>query len=205
MSVRSVVRAGLLFGVLAGWVMAFLPSATWAFDVVHEGTARPGEFVAGFRVGPGFSTTPALDTVGPSLSFQGLYGLNRWLRVGMTLDWGQHSIDRNLATGTGTRGSFSTVTILPVYLEYRPGRLGDLQPYVATGIGVNINNKDVSNTMAWRAAGGFDYYLTNWFSGAPKGLALNTEVKYTRNTTDGFDLGGVALLFGARWSFGGGS
>lgn len=194
---------GIVVGVSVGWLLALAPAMAWAFDVVHEGTAHPGEVVAGFRAGPGFSTTPALDTVGPSLSFQGLYGVNRWLRAGMTLDWDQHSIDRNVANTTGTRGSFSTITILPVYLEYRPGRLGHLQPYVATGIGVNINNKDVSNTMAWRAAGGLDYYLSNLMAGAPKGLALNTEVKYTRNTTDGFDLGGVALLFGARWSFGG--
>ncbi len=185
----------LVLGLLVGMIVMSSPAVSHAIDVVHEGTAQPNEIVAGFRVGPGFSTTPALNTVGPSLNFQGLYGVNKWLRMGMVLDWDQHKIDRNVANALGTSGSFSTITILPVYLEYRPGRIGGIQPYVATGIGVNINNKNVSNTMAWRAAGGIDYFLT-------KALALNTEIKYTRNTTDGQELGGVALLFGVRYSFG---
>lgn len=144
--------------------------------------------------GQGSAILPTLDTVGPALSFQGLYGLNKWLRLGMTIDWTQHGIDRS-------DNSFSTVTLLPVYVEFHPGRIGDLEPYVASGIGVNINNQDIANTMAFKAAGGIDYHLTKSFSGAPKGLALNTEVAYTRNTTEGQDLGSVALLFGVRWSF----
>jgi hypothetical protein len=195
-----VVRSVLALGFLVGALLVSTPQTSQAIDFVHEGTAHPGEIVAGLRVGPGFSTNPSLDTVGPSLSFQGLYGLNKWFRLGMVLDWDQHGIDESRFANQS--GSFSTITILPAYLEYRPGRIGDVQPYIATGIGVNINNKNVSNTMAWRAAGGLDYYLTNWFPGAPKGLALNTEVKYTRNVTEGEELGGVALLFGARWSFG---
>lgn len=192
---RRMVQSVLALGSLVGALSVSTPEISQAIDFVHEGTARPGEIVAGLRVGPGFSSTPSLDTVGSSLSFQGLYGLNKWFRVGMVLDWDQHGI-------ANSSGSFSTITILPAYLEYRPGRIGDFQPYIASGIGVNINNQDVPNTMAWRAAGGVDYYLTNWFPGAPKGLALNTEVKYTRNVTGGEELGGVALLFGARWSFG---
>ena len=196
MGVRKIVRGGMMFGVLAGSLMIVLPEPCSAIDVVHEGTARPGEFVAGFRVGPSFSTTPFLNTVGPTLNFQGLYGLNRWLRIGMTLDWEQHKISQTGQGTFGVTGQFSTVTLLPVYIEYRPGRIGALQPYVGSGIGVNINNKDISNTFAWRSAGGLDYFIT-------KSLALNTEVKYTRNTTNGQDLGSVALLFGVRMSFGG--
>ncbi len=192
---RVMTQRILALGLLVGAIVISSPAVSHAIDVVHEGTAQPGEIVAGFRVGPGFSTTPALNTVGPSLNFQGLYGVNKWLRMGMVLDWDQHKIDKNVANALGTSGSFSTITILPVYLEYRPGRIGGIQPYVATGIGVNVNNKQISNTMAWRAAGGIDYFLT-------KALALNTEIKYTRNTTDGADLGGVALLFGVRYSFG---
>ena len=188
-------RSRLRCVVLAGCVLA-CPGLAWAIDVAHEGTARPGEIVAGFRVGPAFSTTPFLDTVGPNLNFQGLYGLNKWLRIGMTLDWQQIKISDTGRGSFGVDGQFSTITLLPVYLEYRPGRIGGLQPYVGTGIGVNINNKEVANTFAWRAAGGLDYYIT-------KNLALNTEVKYTRNTTDGVDLGSVAWLFGVRMSFGG--
>lgn len=192
---RMIPQRVLALGLMIGTIVVSMPAVSHAIDVAHEGTAQPGEIVAGFRVGPGFSTTPALNTVGPSLNFQGLYGVNKWLRMGMVLDWDQHKIDKNVANALGTSGSFSTITLLPVYLEYRPGHIGGIQPYVATGIGVNINNKQISNTMAWRAAGGIDYFLT-------KALALNTEIKYTRNTTDGQDLGGVALLFGVRYSFG---
>lgn len=192
---RRVTR-GLVGVVIAGSLFVSMAQPSEAIEIVHEGTARPGEIVAGFRVGPQFSTTPGLKTVGPDINFQVLYGLNKWLRAGMTLDWGQFKISDAGGAATGGSGQFSTVTLLPVYLEYRPGRIGGFQPYVASGIGVNINNKDVANTFAWRAAGGVDYYIT-------KMIALNTEVKYTRNTTEGQDLGGVALLFGVRMSFGG--
>jgi opacity protein-like surface antigen len=195
MGVRTVTR-GLVGVMIAGSVLASMAVPGWAIEIVHEGTARPGEIVAGFRAGPQFSTSPGLNTVGPTINFQGLYGLNKWLRIGMTIDWGQFKISDAGRASTGGSGQFSTVTVLPVYLEYRPGRIGGFQPYIGSGIGVNINNKDVANTFAWRAAGGVDYYIT-------KMLALNTEVKYTRNTTEGQDLGSVALLFGVRMSFGG--
>jgi outer membrane protein len=195
MDLRKATR-GLVSVMIAGSVLVSMAESGSAIEVVHEGTARPGEIVAGFRAGPAFSTTPFLNTVGPTLNFQGLYGLNKWLRIGMTLDWQQHKISDTGRGTFGIDGQFSTITLLPVYAEYRPGRIGGLQPYVGTGIGVNINNKEISNTFAWRAAGGVDYYIT-------KALALNTEVKYTRNTTEGQDLGGVALLFGVRMSFGG--
>jgi outer membrane protein len=180
---------------MAGLMMWSMAEAAHALDVVHEGTARPGEWVAGFRAGPSFNTSPGMSTVGPALNFQGLYGLNKWLRVGMMLQWSQHKIDGN--------GQLSTITLLPVYLEYRPGRVGVLEPYVASGIGVNINNKDVNDSFAFRVAGGFDYALTHWFSSAPKGLTLNTEVGWNRNTVQGVDGGAVSMLFGVRWSFGG--
>ncbi|HMU55401.1 MAG TPA: outer membrane beta-barrel protein [Nitrospira sp.] len=197
MKVRSFGRNTMMWSVLAGCLALSGPALSLAAEEsAHDGGARPGEIVAGFRVGPSFSTTPFLSTAGPNLNFQGLYGLNKWIRVGMTLDWEQHKIS-DAGRGTfGVSGQFSTVTLLPAYLEYRPGHFGQVYPYVGTGIGVNINNKDVSNTFAWRAAGGIDYYIM-------KNLALNTEVKYTRNTTDGVDLGSVALLFGLRMSFGG--
>jgi outer membrane protein len=195
MSVRKLMR-GFVGVAIVGSLLASTAGPGWAIDIVHEGTARPGEIVAAFRVGPQFSTTPFLNTVGPTINFQALYGLNRWLRAGMTLDWGQFKISDTGRASFGVDGQFSTVTLLPVYLEYRPGRIGGFQPYIASGIGVNINNKEISNTFAWRAAGGVDYYIT-------KMIALNTEVKYTRNTTEGQDLGGVALLFGVRMSFGG--
>lgn len=40
--------------------IVLLPERSSALDVVHDGTARPGEFVGAFRAGPGFSYPPYL-------------------------------------------------------------------------------------------------------------------------------------------------
>ena len=115
---------------------------------VHEGMAEKGRITGGFRVGPSFTTQGAgLSTVGPLVNFQGMYGLNKWFRIGMMLEWENHGLDR---PGTG---SMSTITVLPVNLEYRPGHFGNVIPYVTTRIGVNINTKDISDSFAWRIGG----------------------------------------------------
>ena len=166
-----------------------------ADDWIHEGMAEPGKWTTGFRLGPSFITQDsALNTAGPLLNFQGLYGMNRWFRVGGMLEWENHGFDRR-------SGSVDTVTLLPVFLEYRPGHFGPVIPYVSTGIGVNINSNHVQDSFAWRTAGGIDYALTNWFAGAPKGLMLNTEVAWKRNHTNIGDLSALSLMFGLRYTF----
>jgi hypothetical protein len=72
---------------------------------------------------------------------------------------------------------------------------------VSTGIGVNINSNDVQDSFAWRTAGGIDYALANWFTRAPKGLMLNTEVAWKRNHTNIGDLSALNMLFGLRYTF----
>ena len=160
---------------------------------VHEGMAEEGKFTAGFRVGPSFMTqSNSVDTVGPLVNFQGMYGLNRWFRVGMMLEWQRH--------GGDVGGAINTISILPVNLEYRPGHFGPFVPYLTTGIGVNINTNNVSDSFAWRFGGGVDYALTNLMSGAPQGLMLNVETVWKRNhaNADGSTMG---LLFGVRHTF----
>lgn len=85
-------------------------------------------------------------------------------------------------------------------LEYRPGHFGNFIPYFTTGLGVNINTKDVQDTFAWRIGGGLDYALTNLVQGAPKGLMLNMEAAWKRNhhERDGSTMG---LIFGVRHTF----
>lgn len=162
---------------------------------VHEGMAEEGKFTAGFRVGPSFTTqNSGVSTVGPLVNFQGLYGLNRWFRVGMMLEWERHGVD----VGSG---GVNTVSILPAYLEFRPGHFGPFVPYLATGIGVNVNTHDVSNSFAWRVGGGVDYALTNLMVGAPKGLMLNMETAWKRNHPSGGDGSTIGLLFGVRHTF----
>lgn len=84
-------------------------------------------------------------------------------------------------------------------------------PYLSTGMGININSFseaagtptiDVSNTFAFRLAGGMDYPLTS-------NLALNTEVAWKRNrggievggAQGNFDATSMNLLLGLRYTF----
>ncbi|MFZ1818521.1 MAG: outer membrane beta-barrel protein, partial [Nitrospira sp.] len=176
-------------------VISLAPAFSQAAEWVHEGMAEEGKFTAGFRVGPSFTTQSAgVSTAGPALNFQGMYGLNKWFRLGMMLEWESHGID-------GPRsGSVDTITLLPVNLEYRPGHFGNFIPYFTTGLGVNINTKDVKDTFAWRIGGGIDYALTNLVQGAPKGLMLNMEAAWKRNHPDS-DGSTMGLLFGVRHTF----
>ena len=190
-AMQKLLRIGLLMGV----VLAYSSTEGGAAEWVHEGMADPVKWTSGFRVGPSFITQPSfLNTTGPALNFQALYGLNRWFRLGSMIDWERHGLE-------GRSGSLDTITLLPLMLEYRPGHFGGLIPYLSTGIGVNINTKDTKDTFAWRTAGGLDYALTNWFSGAPKGLMLNTEVAWKRNSADVGDGSSISMLFGVRYTF----
>lgn len=175
-------------------IVVFHGHAT-AAEWTHEGMADEGKWTAGFRVGPSFITQGSvLDTTGPALNFQALYGINRWFRLGSMLEWENHGFHRR-------SGSLDTVTLLPLMLEYRPGHFGAVIPYVSTGIGVNINSNDVQDSFAWRTAGGMDYALTNWFPNAPKGLMLNTEVAWKRNTIEASEASALTMLFGVRHTF----
>jgi outer membrane protein len=175
-------------------LMSVAPVRSQAAEWVHEGMAEEGRITTGFRVGPSFTTqSSGVSTVGPALNFQGMYGLNKWFRLGMMLEWESHGID-------GRSGSVDTITLLPVNLEYRPGHFGNFIPYFTTGLGVNINTKDVKDTFAWRVGAGIDYALTNLVSSAPKGLMLNMETAWKRNhpVSDGSTMG---LIFGVRHTF----
>jgi hypothetical protein len=181
--------------VVSSLVFAGSPSQVRAAEWVNDGMADPGRWTLGMRVGPSFITQEsALNTTGPALNFQALYGISRWFRLGSMLEWENHGFD-------GARGSLDTITLLPLMVEYRPGHVGGLIPYVSTGIGVNINTKDVKDTFAWRTAGGLDYALTNWFSGAPKGLMLNAEVAWKRNEANVGEASAISMIFGVRYTF----
>ena len=170
------------------------PGISMAHDWVHEGMAEEGRFTAGFRVGPNFTTQDGgVSTAGPALNFQGMYGLNQWFRAGMMLEWERHGLD-------GRDGTLNTVSILPAVLEFRPGHIGPFVPYLTTGIGVNVNTKDVDDTFAWRVGGGVDYPLTQLISTAPKGLMLNVETAWKRNHP-GAELSTIGLLFGVRHTY----
>ncbi len=186
---------------------------------VHEGQAVEGKWNMGVRAGFHVQTQDLIGgdsstSVGPVVNLQAMYGLNKWFRVGLMLDWDRRSIDlENPALDLGT---MNTVSLLPT-IEFRPGRWHSFVPYLSTGIGVNVNSfseaaaarnagfarVSPSHTFAFRLAGGIDFPITH-------NLALNTEVAWKRNRggieVNGqdqgeFDASSASLLVGLRLAF----
>ena len=164
--------------------------------------------VLGLRAGAAIPTSKVLEnvgngtSVGPLVNAEALYTLNDWIRVGMMLEWHQHSIDL-----WGPKlGTLSVFSILPT-VEFRPSRemrenlgLGSFIPYVSLGTGVNVhsfsndnqtaNNADsFSSTFALRLATGFDYPITS-------GWAFNTELAWNRDSGT-YELNGREADFNA--------
>ncbi|HSV90262.1 MAG TPA: outer membrane beta-barrel protein [Nitrospiraceae bacterium] len=179
---------------------------------MEQGGTDPGKVVLGMRAGfapltqslnAGISTD-----VGSLVNFQGMYSLNKWLLLGMMLEWERHSM--NLEGSGLDLGHQDTVSVLPT-VEVRPVKFGPVIPYANMSFGVNVNsfgeNTGIqispSNTFAWRLGWGADYMLTNQF-------ALNTEMAYKRNdghatvgggVTNDWNASSFGFLFGAKMFF----
>lgn len=176
------------------------------------GGIEPGKWVLGMRAGfapltQQLSGNTSTD-VGSLVNFQAMYSLNKWLLVGMMLEWERHSIDQERPQRD--LGHQDTVSVLPT-VELRPANFGSLSPYVNMGFGVNVNSFgentgtriSPSNTFAWRIGWGADYMITKQF-------ALNTEMAYKRNdghaTVNGFrnddwNASSFGFLFGVKMYF----
>jgi outer membrane protein len=146
--------------------------------------------------------------VGSLVNFEAMYSLNKWLLVGMMLEWERHTV--NLERPSLDLGHQDTVSVLPT-VEVRPVRFGPISPYVNMSFGVNVNsfgeNTSIhispSNNFAWRLGWGADYMLTKQF-------ALNTEMAYKINdghaTVNGvqvndWNASSFGFLFGAKLFF----
>jgi len=180
-----------------------------------SGGTEQGKWLFGFRAGfapltqelsANFSTD-----VGSLVNVQGMYSLNKWVLVGLTVEWERHGVD--LERPPRDLGHMDTVSLLPT-VEVRPGRLGPVAPYASMGFGVNVNSFSESdnisgttispsNNFAWRLAWGADYFLTS-------ALALNAEMAYKINdghaTINGVELpdwnaSSFGFLFGVRALF----
>lgn len=199
-------------------VVSILPSAQLV--LAEEGTQsfggiEAGKWVLGMRAGfapltqslnAGISTD-----VGSLVNFQGMYSLNKWLLVGMMLEWERHSM--NLEGSGLDLGHQDTVSVLPT-VEVRPVKFGPVIPYANMSFGVNVNSFgessaiggttiSPSNNFAWRLGWGADYMLTKQF-------ALNTEMAYKRNDghatiggarVDDWNASSFGFLFGAKLFF----
>jgi outer membrane protein len=178
----------------------------------EQGGIDPGKVVLGMRAGfapltQSLTANTSTD-VGSLVNFEAMYSLNKWLLVGMMLEWERHGV--NLERPSLDLGHQDTVSVLPT-VEVRPVRFGPISPYANMSFGVNVNsfgeNTSIhispSNNFAWRLGWGADYMLTKQF-------ALNTEMAYKRNdghaTVNGslnndWNASSFGFLFGANLFF----
>lgn len=178
----------------------------------QDGGTAQGQWMFGMRAGfapltQSLSNNTSTD-VGSLVNFQGMYGLNKWLLAGLTVEWERHAVDQDRPARD--LGHQDTISLLPT-VEIRPGHLGPITPYVSMGFGVNVNSFgentstriSPSNNFAWRLAWGGDYFITSK-------IALNTEMAYKRNdghvTINGvqsndWNASSFGFLFGVRAFF----
>ncbi len=206
-----IVRWGLVgFMVVSALILGSQAKAEeWKME--HGGT-EAGKVMLGMRAGfapltqslnAGISTD-----VGSLVNFQAMYSLNKFLLVGMMLEWERHSM--NLEGSGRDLGHQDTVSVLPT-VEVRPVKFGPVIPYANMSFGVNVNSFgesggptiSPSNNFAWRLGWGADYMLTKQF-------ALNTEMAYKRNdghatvgggVTNDWNASSFGFLFGAKLFF----
>jgi opacity protein-like surface antigen len=206
-----IVRWGLVgFMVISALILGSQAKAEeWKME---HGGIEAGKVMLGMRAG--FApltqslTANSSTDVGSLVNFQAMYSLNKFLLVGMMLEWERHGV--SLERPSIDLGHQDTVSVLPT-VELRPVRFGPVVPYANMSFGVNVNsfgeNTGVrispSNTFAWRLGWGADYMLT-------KQWALNTEMAYKRNdghaTVNGnldndWNASSFGFLFGAKLFF----
>ena len=182
---------------------------------MEQGGIEPGKVVLGMRAGfapltQSLTANTSTD-VGSLVNFQAMYSLNKWLLVGMMLEWERHGV--SVERPSIDLGHQDTVSVLPT-VEVRPVRFGPVIPYANMSFGVNVNGFgessaisgttiSPSNTFAWRLGWGADYMLTKQF-------ALNTEMAYKLNdghaTVNGnlnndWNASSFGFLFGAKLFF----
>ena len=207
------VRWGLVGFMLLSSLAALNSHASAETWKMEQGGIEPGKVMLGMRAGFAPLTQSLNDgistDVGSLVNFQGMYSLNKWLLLGMMLEWERHS----MSAGGTDLGHQDTVSVLPT-VEVRPVKFGPVIPYANMSFGVNVNSfgesSDISgttispsNTFAWRLGWGADYMITKQF-------ALNTEMAYKRNdghaTIDGvrvndWNASSFGFLFGAKLFF----
>jgi opacity protein-like surface antigen len=213
---RLVALRACVIGFMMVSVASILPPAqlVLAEDGAQSlGGIEAGKWVLGMRAGFAPLTQSLTDNtstdVGSLVNFQGMYSLNKWLLVGMMLEWERHAVDRERPYQD--LGHQDTVSVLPT-VEVRPVKFGPVIPYANMSFGVNVNSFgentgtqiSPSNTFAWRLGWGADYMLTKQF-------ALNTEMAYKRNDghatingqqrVDDWNASSFGFLFGAKLFF----
>ena len=179
---------------------------------IEQGGIEQGKVVLGMRAGfapltQSLTANTSTD-VGSLVNFQGMYSLNKFLLLGMMLEWERHGVDQERPNRD--LGHQDTVSVLPT-VEVRPVRFGPISPYANMSFGLNVNSFgensstsiSPSNTFAWRLGWRADYMIN-------KAWELNTEMAYKRNdghaTVNGnlnndWNASSFGFLFGAKMFF----
>ena len=221
---RTIPLKYFIIGLLA--TLAVVCSRGAHAELINEDTAKKsppllddaGKVIVGLRAGAAFPTQRVLQntgngtSIGPVVNAEALYAVREWVRLGLMLEWHQHSIDLH-GPKFGTLGVYS---ILPT-VEFRPTRrlreelgwesfvnydlgLKSIIPYAAFSTGANVhsfsNSRETSNTggsfsstVALRAAAGFDIAIDAKWS-------FNTEVAWNRDSGT-YKFNGVEADFNA--------
>jgi len=108
---------------------------------MEQGGIEPGKVVLGMRAGfapltQSLTANTSTD-VGSLVNFQAMYSLNKWILVGMMLEWERHTVDQERPYRD--LGHQDTVSVLPT-VEVRPVRFGPISPYANMSFGVNVNS-----------------------------------------------------------------
>ncbi len=140
-------RWGLVgFMVLSALVLGTQAKAEeWKME---QGGIEPGKVILGMRAG--FApltqslTAHSSTDVGSLVNFQAMYSLNKWLLVGMMLEWARHAVDQKRPFLD--LGHQDTVSVLPT-VEVRPVKFGPVIPYANMSFGVNVNSFGESSAI----------------------------------------------------------
>ena len=95
----------------------------------QDGGIEPGKVVLGMRAGfapltQSLTANTSTD-VGSLVNFEAMYSLNKWLLVGMMLEWERHGV--NQERPARDLGHQDTISVLPT-VEVRPVRFGPISP-----------------------------------------------------------------------------
>jgi hypothetical protein len=108
---------------------------------MEQGGIEQGKVVLGMRAGfapltQSLTANTSTD-VGSLVNFQGMYSLNKYLLLGMMLEWERHGVDQERPDRD--LGHQDTVSVLPT-VEARPVRFGPISPYANMSFGLNVNS-----------------------------------------------------------------
>jgi len=196
------------------------------FTLSARAEEERGRFGLGLRAGPsvvtqrsdaGGTRSDTKGVLGPMVGANFLYDLTRKFSLGLNVEWEIHEIQ---VSGTNF-GEGIVVAILP-FAQYRFIDWKGLMPYIAFGLGMNVNSFSESGTLkgastsihpensfALKGSAGLDYFFfKKWALNLDAGWRWNTGNFETRvngvpvaSAAGTFKGSVLSLLIGVRYYF----